>query len=92
MSETLTPKSIEEQFIPAPSPENRIQDINLAYEVANDSVVQGRHETLRATSEGAANFVNNGGSIEKAGKFVLDAYAEANQAVDQATELYDQPK
>lgn len=82
--ETLTTPSPEEQT----SQDTRIQDAELAYDVAHDSMVQGRQELLQQAQADAEYFTGRGGNTELAERAVAEARDAVNKAIDEATPLY----
>ena len=85
--ETLTPESREQ----TPSSE-RIEDPDLAFDVAHDSVVQGRQEALRQARESAAYFTEHGGNAKTAEQAVAEARDAVNDAIESAVPLYQEDK
>lgn len=84
--ETLATPSQNEQT----PQDTRIHDPELAYNVAHDSVVEGRQESLRQAQEDAEYFTSRGGSPEAAEQAVAEAREAVNKAIDSAVPLYDE--
>ncbi|MGH7241674.1 MAG: hypothetical protein ACREGB_05245 [Candidatus Saccharimonadales bacterium] len=72
------------------SEDKRIQNPELAYDVANESMVQGKQELLQQTQENADHFTSRGGNPELAAQEVAEAQAAVNQAIEAAVPLHEQ--